>query len=142
MKVYWYDGGKKPGLPAKVFDRDALFKGVLFRGTKGWLLADYGFRILMLKGDMTHFATPEKDDLIESSIGHHREWIRACKTGKPTLCNFDYSGALIEHNLLALAAYRTGEKLQWDAKQLKATNSAKADRFIRKTYRKGWRLDG
>jgi hypothetical protein len=142
VKVYWYDGGKKPGLPSKVFNREELFKGVLFTGDKGWLLADYDWRILMLRGDMTHYNSPKPDDLIPPSPGHHEEWLIACKTGKPTLCNFDYSGALIEHNLLALVAYRLGKKLEWDAKNIKATNCPEADQYIRKTYREGWVLNG
>jgi predicted dehydrogenase len=142
VKVYWYDGGKKPGLPSPVFSRDDLFKGVLFRGDKGYLLADYEFRILMLGGDMTHYEAPKAEELIPPSPGHHAEWIIGCKTGTPTLCNFDYSGALVEHNLLALAAYRAGKKLEWDAENLKATNCPEADAYIRKTYRKGWVLNG
>jgi predicted dehydrogenase len=118
VKVFWYDGGKKPGMPAEAFNREKLFKGVLFKGDKGWLLADYGYRILMPKADsdMTQYKSPRPHELIPSSPGHHKEWIIGCKTGKPTLCNFDYSGALIENNMLALD--------------------------IRKTYRKGWVLNG
>ncbi|MBM3334465.1 gfo/Idh/MocA family oxidoreductase, partial [Candidatus Sumerlaeota bacterium] len=86
--------------------------------------------------------TPRKEDLIPPSIGHHEEWIEACKTGKPTTCNFDYSGALVEHNLLALVAYRVGKKLQWDAENLRATNAPEADKYIRRTYREGWLLNG
>lgn len=142
LKVHWYDGGKKPGMPSEVFDREKLFKGVLFNGEQGYLLADYSYRIVMLRGDMTHYDSPEAKDLIPPSPGHHAEWITGCKTGKATLCNFDYSGALIEHNLLALAAYRVGKKLEWDAKNLKATNCPEVDQYIRKTYRKGWVLDG
>ena len=37
----------------------------------------------------------------------------------PTLCNFEYSGSLIEHNLLGSVAYRVGKKLQWDSKNLR-----------------------
>ena len=142
VKVYWYDGGKKPGMPSEAFNREKLFKGVIFKGDKGWLVADYGWRILMLKGDMTHYESPESEDLIPPSPGHHKEWLIGCKTGKPTLCNFDYSGALIENNMLALAAYRVGKKLQWDAKNLRATNCPEVDKYIRKTYRKGWVLNG
>jgi predicted dehydrogenase len=142
LKVSWYDGGKKPGMPSPAFNRDELFKGLLFTGDQGWLLADYDYRILMLRGNMTHYKTPGAQELIPTSPGHHREWIIGCKTGKPTLCNFDYSGALIEHNLLALVAYRIGKKLQWDAENLKATNCPEADEHIRKTYRRGWVLNG
>jgi len=141
VKVHWYDGGKKPKLPGE-FHRENLFKGVLYMGDKGQLLCDYGYRILKPTGDLTYYKSPGPEDLIPPSPGHHREWIIGCKTGKPTLCNFDYSGALIEHNMLGLVAYRVGKKLEWDAKNLKATNCPEADQYIRKTYRKGWVLNG
>ncbi len=144
VKVFWYDGGKKPGMPSKVFNRDGMFKGVIFSGDKGYMICDYGYRILMpTKGDMTHYKAPKTEkDLIPKSIGHHREWIEAAKTDRKTTCNFDYAGAMIEHNLLALVAYRVGKPLQWDSKNLKATNCPEADKYIRKTYREGWTLNG
>jgi predicted dehydrogenase len=142
VKVYWYDGGKKPGVPSKVFNRDEMFKGVLFKGDKGYLLCDYDYRILMPTGDLTSFRPPTKDTLIPPSKGHHAEWIEAAKTDRKTRCNFDYSGALIEHNLLALAAYRVGKPLQWDAENLKAPNCPEANAFIQKKYREGWTLNG
>lgn len=40
-------------------------------------------------------------------------WPIGCKTGQPTLRNFDHAGAFIEHNLLALVTSRVGKKLQW-----------------------------
>ena len=66
----------------------------------------------------------------------------ACKTGDPTTCNFDYSGALVEANMLALVAYRVGKKLKWDGKGLSVPGCPEADQYIRKTYRKGWVLNG
>ncbi|MBN1845530.1 MAG: Gfo/Idh/MocA family oxidoreductase [Sedimentisphaerales bacterium] len=142
VKVEWYDGGKKPGVPSKVFHRDEMFKGIIITGDQGWLVADYDYRILMLKGDMTHYHSPQPADLIPPSAGQHQEWINGCKNGTPTLCNFDYSGALIEHNLLALVAYRVGQPLEWEAENLKATNCPEADKYIYKTYREGWTLNG
>jgi len=142
VKLTWHDGGKKPGMPSKVFNRDGMFKGVIFRGDKGFVVADYGYRILMPKGDLTYFKLPTTKTLIPPSVGHHKEWIDGCKTGKAPLCNFDYAGALIENNLLALVACRVGKKLEWDSENLKATNCPEADKFIRKTYRKGWVLNG
>jgi predicted dehydrogenase len=162
VKAYWYDGGKKPGMPSKAFDRDWLFKGVLFKGDKGVLLADYSLRLLMPKqraNDMTQYKPPKPDELIPPSLGHHKEWIVACKTGAPTTCNFDYSGALVEANMLALVSYRignvvtkktkegeekvtVGKKLEWDGKSLSAPGVPEADQYIRKTYRKGWVLNG
>lgn len=142
VKVYWYDGGLKPGMPSAIWNRDKMMKGVLFSGDKGWLLADYGYRAMMLKGDMTHYKSPTAETLIPASIGHHAEWIRGCKEGTPTLCNFDYAGAMIEQNMLGLVAARVGKQLDYDAKTMKATNCPEADQYIKKTYRKGWVLDG
>jgi hypothetical protein len=135
----WYDGGKKPGFLAerKVPDWGAA---VLFIGQKGMLLADYGRHQLLPEAQFTGFRPPEKT--IPDSIGHHAEWIRACKTGEPTTCNFDYSGTLAETVLLGTVAHRVGRKLQWDAENLKAVGCPEADRFIHKAYREGWRLEG
>ena len=142
VKVYWYDGGKKPGMPSGIFNRDGMFKGCIFEGDKGWIIADYDYRVMMMKGDMTHYKSPKPEDLIPRSTGHHKEWIDACKTGKPTTCNFDYAGMFVQNNMLALAAYRAGKKLEWDQQLLKAPNCPEADKFIKKTYRKGWVLNG
>ena len=68
------------------------------------------------------------------------EWIHACKTGAATTCNFEYAGWLTEANHLGNVAYRTGRKLEWDPKELRATNAPEADQFIRREYRKGWEL--
>jgi hypothetical protein len=45
---------------------------------------------------------------------------------------------LTEAVLLGNAAFRAGEKLYWDGKEGRVTNTRKADEFIRRPYRKGW----
>jgi hypothetical protein len=140
-KLHWYDGGKQPELLQKI-NKDGgpnltgSGLGVLFVGEKGMLYADYGRRVLMPTDKFAGFKAPEQ--FIPKSIGHHAEWIEACKTGGPTTCNFNYSGALSETVLLGTVAYRTGETLNWDASNLKATNTSAADNYITKEYRKGW----
>ena len=64
----------------------------------------------------------------------------ASKTGSPTTCNFDYSGALTEAVLLGNVAFRTGKKLVWNSNRLKAEGCPEADAFIHHHYRKGWKL--
>ena len=112
----------------------------LFIGDKGMLICGFGNPTLLPEEKFKDFKPPEP--WIEPSRGHHQEWIDAAKTGAPTLCNFDYSGKLIEHNLLGTVAFRVGKKLQWDPKSMKATNCPEADQFIRREYREGWVLDG
>jgi hypothetical protein len=111
---------------------------VLFVGEKGMLLANYTKHQLLPEDQFADFQPPEPT--IPKSLGHHQEWIRACKTGEPTTCNFDYSGPLTETVLLGNLSYRVGSKLEWDAANLKATNCPEADELIRREYREGWEL--
>ncbi len=137
VKLTWYHGGKRPpqlaeGKVPKWGD------GNLFVGEKGMLLASYDKHMLLPEADFADFKRP--DPFIPNSIGHHKEWIEACKTGGPTTCNFDYSGALTEAALLGNVAFRAGKKIHWDAARLKAKNCPEADEFIQHHYRAGWRL--
>ena len=144
VKMTWSDGGRQPEALKKLLASlgpDVAKKwrtGVLFVGDKGMMLANYNSRLLLPAEKFADAAPPKQT--IPDSIGHHREWIEACKTGGPTTCNFDYSGALTEAVLLGNVAYRAGEKLAWDAKAMKAANSPKADRYLQREYRKGWTL--
>ncbi len=135
-RITWYDGEAKP---ASLHDIDLRGYGIgaLFVGETGKILADYG--------RVTVIPDPDKPQpkvqpaRIPSSLGHHQEWLAACK-GKPTqtLCNFDYSGRLIEHNLLGVVSHRAGNlKLACDAATGR-TDSPAADAFLTKTYRPGW----
>ena len=65
---------------------------------------------------------------------------QAIKTGGLTTCNFNYSGVLTESVLLGVASYRSGKSIDWNAENLKATNSPHAQQYIHKEYRKGWTL--
>ena len=137
VKLTWYDGGKRPPLQ-KQENLPDWGSAVLFVGSKGMLLADYNRRMLLPESAFAGFQPPEPT--IPNSIGHHKEWIEACKSGGPTTCNFDYSGALAEAALLGSVAYRTGRQLDWDAENLKATNCPEADPYINRKYREGWSL--
>src|SRR5690606_29809757 len=91
--------------------------GVLFVGSDGMLIADYGRHLLLPTGQFADYQRPEPT--IPESIGHHAEWLEAIRSGGPTTSNFDYAGALSEAVMLGVVAYRSGETLQWDAKNLK-----------------------
>jgi len=137
VTLTWYHGG---GYPAFVKEGKVpqWANAVLFIGSEGMLIADYGQHKLLPEEKYADFKRPEP--FIPDSIGHHREWVEACKTGGQTTCNFDYSGALTEAALLCNVALRAGKKLTWDAKNLKAVGCPEADSFLRREYRKGWTL--
>jgi predicted dehydrogenase len=111
---------------------------VLFVGEKGLLLTNYDRHALLPEKDFKGYKAPEPS--IPKSVGHHREWIEACKTGGPTTCNFDYSGALAETVLLGNVAYRSGKKFTWDSEKLKAVDCPEAAQYVTREYRKGWEL--
>ena len=139
INLTWYHGGKMPErlkLPAEQADK--WKSGILFVGDKGELLADYNRNVLLPEEQFREFKRPEP--FIAKSPGHHNEWIEACKNGSKTTCNFEYSGALTEAVLLGNVAFRTGRKIEWDAKKLKAKNCPEADQFIQHHYRAGWKL--
>jgi predicted dehydrogenase len=137
VTLTWYNGG---GYPALIKEKNVpqWNSAVLFIGSDGMLIADYTKHQLLPVEKFADFKPPAP--YIPDSIGHHREWIEACKTGGPTTCNFDYSGALTEAALLCNVSLRSGRKLTWDAKNLKAIGCPEADKFLRREYRQGWTL--
>jgi len=142
VTMKWYDGGKKPEILATLRDgqgnRLDWSGGQLFVGADGMIISNYGEHRLLPEDKFADFQRPEPS--IPTSIGHHKEWTEAIKNGGSTTCNFDYSGALSEAVLLGVAAYRSGEPIEWDAENLTVTNSERAQQFIHKEYRKGWTL--
>lgn len=136
LKLSWYDGGIQPEI-VKSGKVKAWNDGSLFVGTKGMMIANYGSYKLLPEESFTGFKAPAPS--IPNSIGHHKEWIEACKSGGKTTCNFDYSGALTETVLLGTVAYRCGKEFDWDGVKFKASEQA-AERLLVKDYRKGWNL--
>jgi predicted dehydrogenase len=141
VQLTWHDGGKRPALLAESLPAEHKKhwpNGVLFVGSKGMLLADYNKHLLLPEKTFADFQPPKA--FIADSIGHHEEWIRACKTGTPTTCNFDYSGPLAETVLLGIACYRSGAKLEYNGKTGRITNTRAADQYLTREYRKGWSI--
>ena len=143
VDLTWYDGGKRPPMLSSYRGPDGeplnWGSGQLFIGQHGAIVSDYSKHLLLPIYRATDFARPEP--YIAPSLGHHNEWIDAIKNSGMTTCNFDYAGALTEAVLLGVASYRSGESLEWNAEQLRVTNSSAAQTWIHKEYRRGWTLD-
>jgi predicted dehydrogenase len=140
LTLTWYDGGRRPPKSAEWGLDPKLDAGVVFVGSKGVMFADYTKYKLLPEKQFAGFVPPPKT--IPDSIGHHREWVEACRKGdvNATLCHFDYSGPLSEAVLLGNVAYRTGKTLEWEAKGLRVTNAPEANQYLQYEYRKGWTL--
>jgi predicted dehydrogenase len=159
VKLTWYEGHRdqKRVLPPEDLQRKVSVaprgnrrnsgnglpgSGSIMVGEKGILFSpdDYGGRSFIIRGDQAEEVRggPQK---LPRSPGHQAEWIRAAKGGEPAMSNFDYAGMLTETVLLGNVAIRAkGQKLDWDGPNLKITNVAEANHYLRREYRKGWSL--
>lgn len=135
--MHWYSGAERPNVPGTP-DLSKWGGGSLFVGSKGLLLADYGRRILLPEATFKDFVPPAPT--IPDSIGHHEEWIAACKGIGKTDSPLTYGAHLTEIGALGNVAYRTGKRLEWDAPRMRAKGCPEADQFIQHHYRSGWSI--
>lgn len=148
LKVKWYHGpeGMKrrsdalQPLVGKDTDLSKWGIGVAFIGSEGILVSDYGKNVLSPGAKFKDYQPPA--ETIAPSAGHYNEWLMACRGEGESLCHFDYSGTLIEHNLLGNVAHRAGKALEWDAETFKITNDQQANQLLTKKYRSGWGVEG
>ncbi|TWU23142.1 Inositol 2-dehydrogenase [Novipirellula galeiformis] len=138
VTLTWYQGTHKP----EIWKQKGIPQwgsAVLFVGSKGMLLSDYGKHVLLPESDFADFKRPEP--FIADSPGHHEEWIRACRGEGTTGSPFDtYAGPLTEANHLGNVAYRVGKKITWDAKAMECVGCPEAAPFLRREPRAGWSL--
>ncbi len=151
LTMVWYDGGNR--LPKELAPKELLPEsgevpesGSLIIGEKGKLYTpgDYGGGGHIVDGvEMATVNFPE-------SKGHWPDFITAIRGGQRNMANFpDYAGPLAETILLGnLAVWPAwkgeGEKILWDAKNLKVKNGRdvadQVAQIIRPNYRSGYRL--
>lgn len=146
LRVSWYQGGVMPRSPNRAINLNAIDHGVLFKGSQGFLVADFTTRMILPYGagaDLSYYTPRKKEDQLPP-VGHfQKQWIDACKDpSKSTACDFEYSADMIEQMLLGLVAYRAGGKIDYDPATGKVTNLPAANEFISRKYRPGWVLNG
>ncbi len=134
LTMTWYDGGKK--VPTELLDGEKPSdSGCLVVGSKGKLYSpdDYGGSFRLMDG------AGELKVEYPHSPGHFEEYVRAIKGGPPAMSNFsDYAGPLTETVLLGNLAVWAGKKIDWDPRNLRATNAPEVEEIIRPRYRSGW----
>ena len=145
IRVSWYQGGRLPPSPKPFIDLKKIDHGAMFKGSKGFVIADFGSRLVLPFGDnadLTYYK-PRTSETVLPPLGHfQRQWIDACKGSLKTACDFEYSGNMIEQLLLGLVAFRVGKKITYDGAAGRVTNCPEANDLLRHQYRAGWTLDG
>lgn len=143
LQCFWYDGGKRPS--KELLDgENPAGSGVVILGEKGKLYApgDYCEQGIKLLGGI------EKPKVEwPKSPGHFAEFANAIKGEGEPMANFpNYGGPLTEVILLGnLAVWAapeagTGKKIEWDAKNLVATNAPEVMSLVKPTYPAGYEL--
>lgn len=144
VKMTWYDGGKLPDRPADLDEGLRLGdNGILFVGESGSLLGGghSGNPRIIPEARRKEYGRPPRT--LPRSPGHFREWIDACKAGKPedAMSGFWYSGPFTESLLVGNLAVRLQKRVEWDSAKLRSPNCPEADNYITKFYRTGFGLE-
>lgn len=143
LTLSWYDGPQKPPRPEELRPDDKLPGiGALVVGDKGKIVyGSHGASGLRLLPDSRMEGAKTKPQRLAKSPGHQKEWIEACKNGKPAGSDFSYGGPLTELALLGVIAMRfKGRKLEWDSAQMKFANNPEANSYLKPSFRAGWEL--
>ena len=154
VKLVWYDG-KKNGVQnapsLEVTDGVDLTKKGKRRGAYGSVLIGDKGRMFFNRFSGWVVTGRDKDEVkqIEARTGktiprtkdNYVEWVDAATgSGHKPLSGFEIAGPFTEMVLLGNLAIRAGEEVKWDTNNLCSRNSQKANRFVRREYRKGWKL--
>jgi predicted dehydrogenase len=135
LPITWYDGEAMPdakGWPAMEKLPD---QGSMFVGEKGFMLLPH-VKMPQLFG--VDVPLPKVD-----GANHWHQWVDACLGKGTPSANFDYAGPLTEWVLLGVIANRVpGKLLTWHAADFKLEGSEEASKLLRRTYRKGWEVQG
>lgn len=125
-------GGPQPGV--------LTGNGAVFVGTKGIMATcSRGEGVWLLpSARWKEYVLPPQ--LLTRSPGHMLDWVRACKGGAPSCSDFSIAVPYAEWLALAAIAFRVPGKLDWDSKNLRFTNNAEANRYVKPVVRKGWEL--
>ncbi len=139
LKITWYNGGLTPETKGSHLpEREALPpSGSMLVGETGTLVIPH------VAAPRLYFEGQEMstDYEMADDRDHYHGWIDGCLSGEQPSDDFQYGAMLTETTLLGTIAIRyRGEKLQWDAANMRFSNKEEANRWLTRDYREGWDL--
>lgn len=144
IDLVWYDGGMRPPVLKEFYDQGVDFpsEGMMFVGDKDIILTR-GFHAenpyLLSKGVKETQEVSAAAGAVK--IPGIKRFIDGVKAGKQIDGGFRQAWPITEAVNLYAAALRSGKMLKYDADAMKITNDEKANEYLKRNYRKGWRLD-
>ncbi len=141
LTLEWFDGDYYPPDDIRKLYSDDLkeypAESAMLIGTEGALLIPHQQPPQLLPE--AKFASVQRPELTNRNHYHH--FADACLGGEKNESHFAQTGPMTEAILLGTVAIRRpGQKLEWDHAGLKFTNDAEANRYVKRTYREGWKL--
>jgi predicted dehydrogenase len=143
VAIHWYSGVDHiPQPPEMESDERPVRTGAVVMGDKGTIVYGShgagGVRIIP-QAKMDAYKRPAKT--IPRVKDHYWDFLNAIRTGKKAGSDFSYGGPLTEIAMLGVIAIKlAGTKLEWDAANMRFTNSPEANAFVNPPYRSGWSL--
>lgn len=139
LPLEWFDGEFYPPKEIRALYSldDYPPESAMLIGTEGAMLFNLGHSpILLPEEKFKNYPRPKIP-----ARNHYHHFLDACLGGEKTESHFAQTGPMTEAILLGTVAIRTpGEKLKWDTAAMKFPNNPAAEKFLKRTYRDGWKV--
>jgi len=142
ITLEWFDGEFYPPEEIRKLYTPGEYpvESAMLIGTEGAMLIPHGGEKPVLLPEAKF-----KDKQVNKIEGrnHYHHYVNACLGGEKTESHFAQSGPMTETILLGTVAIRVPDQLlEWDAANMKFPNYPAANKYLRRTYRKGWEIKG
>ena len=153
LTVDWFDGmtGKAAANllpPPEIYElakeiglKNLYMEGSVIAGSEGWILLQHSAtpRLVMRNRSAAKPPMPK----LTACPSHYHEFLNSCLEKKKSSADFSVAAPMVETILLGNVAERMPDTLlNWDAPNMQISNVPAANKFLRRTYRKGWELPG
>ena len=137
----WFDGDFYP--PKEVMD---IYPGQRFPEEFAMLIGTEGALLLPHTSGPQLFPKEKFKDVPRPQLekrNHYHHFLDGCLGKVKNESHFAQTGPMTEAILLGTVAIREpGKKLDWDAKNMTFPNAPEAEKHLRRSYRKGWEVEG
>jgi hypothetical protein len=116
--------------------------GDLLVGSKGSIYSDcpWNTRFGLLPKEKFESFKSGPPQTIRPSVGHHREWVEACKGNGSTFSGFEVGGPLTELMQLVNLATLIEGPVEYDPVKGRVMTSGLRNSILHREYRPGWKL--
>jgi predicted dehydrogenase len=145
VTLHWYEGGLQPENRPEWGLEELPGSGMIMVGSKKSLMTGgrpNQPRLLVPEEEWQAFtqAIPKRTIPRVGEEQPQLEWINAIKgTGAMPGSNFNYAAELTEMAIVGVMAQRFNSKIEYDAANMKITNRADLNEFLKDPAREGWR---